>query len=462
MKSFLNLNILIFSIYVLVILSGIPYHLMLSNYINVLFFIIFQLFIVSLCFLFLYKRMLKPYSDFFNSLRSYIGDNYVFDDYSVFVDMKKSPDYILQKAIQYKKEQEEKQQQLLEQLKSSNTMLERSSKITDSIIKITSEILSSGEIDETLQVILDKAIEIIPNAQKGSILIYDGEVLRFRAVKGYDYNVYKDVSLKINELLQFNSTDFYQPCIVSNPESYNRDHMESKNYKIFKESKGFEMKSILSCAIVVDGNFYGIINLDNLEDPNAFTENDKPIIKHLSAQIGIALKNTLLIERILYLSRHDSLTAIYNRGYFEELLSKAYHQCKSDDSELTFVMFDLNNLKQTNDTYGHEAGDLMLKKFVKTVQGNISPDDTFARLGGDEFAAFFINKNKNEVERIIDKIKNDLDNNPFTYCGNVVGAISFGYGIATYPQDSLELDELLKIADREMYSDKKRAKNLYD
>ena len=88
--------------------------------------------------------MLKPYSDFFKSLRSYIGDNDLFKDFSAFVDIKKSPDYILQKAIQYQKEQEEKQQQLLEQLKNSNTMLERSSKITDSIMKITSEILSSG------------------------------------------------------------------------------------------------------------------------------------------------------------------------------------------------------------------------------------------------------------------------------------------------------------------------------
>lgn len=453
---------LVFNILLMVILMGIPYHLMLSNYINIWFFIIFQLFIVSLCFIFLYKRMLKPYSDFFKSLRSYIGDNDLFKDFSAFVDIKKSPDYILQKAIQYQKEQEEKQQQLLEQLKNSNTMLERSSKITDSIMKITSEILSSGEIDETLQVILDKAIEIIPNAQKGSILIYDGEVLRFRAVKGYDYNVFKDITLKINELLQFNSTDFYQPCIVSNPESYNRNHMDYKNYKIFKESKGFEMKSILSCAIVVDGDFYGIINLDNLEDPNAFTENDKPIIKHLSAQIGIALKNTMLIERILYLSRHDSLTGVYNQGYYEELLTKAYYQCKSDGNELTIVMFDLNDLKQTNDTYGHEAGDLMLKKFVRGVQGNLAPDDVFARLGGDEFAAFFINKSKDEVEKIIQKIKTDLNNSPFTYCGKVVGVITFGYGFAVFPTDALDLYELLKIADREMYNDKKRTKNLYD
>lgn len=126
MKSFLHLHMLVFNILLMVILMGIPYHLMLSNYINIWFFIIFQLFIVSLCFIFLYKRMLKPYSDFFKSLRSYIGDNDLFKDFSAFVDIKKSPDYILQKAIQYQKEQEEKQQQLLEQLKNSNTMLERS------------------------------------------------------------------------------------------------------------------------------------------------------------------------------------------------------------------------------------------------------------------------------------------------------------------------------------------------
>ena len=63
------------------------------------------------------------------------------------------------------------QKDLMEKLKNTNILLERSNKITDSIMQITSEILSSGEIDKVIQTTLDKAIEIIPNAQKGSILI---------------------------------------------------------------------------------------------------------------------------------------------------------------------------------------------------------------------------------------------------------------------------------------------------
>lgn len=62
----------------------------------------------------------------------------------------------------------------------------------------------------------------------------------------------------------------------------------------------------------------GIINLDNMEDIKAFSREDKPLIKHLSNQIGIALKNAKLIEKILFLSRHDSLTGIYNSRQMDQ------------------------------------------------------------------------------------------------------------------------------------------------
>ena len=79
-----------------------------------------------------------------------------------------------------------KQKELMKSLRNCNLLLKRNSMITDSIMKITSEVLSSGEIDFILHTILEKAIEIIPIAQKGSILIYDGNVLHFNATRGYD------------------------------------------------------------------------------------------------------------------------------------------------------------------------------------------------------------------------------------------------------------------------------------
>lgn len=460
MKTMLKRHNAIFYLILLIILSAIPYYVLLRNHINVWSFVILQFSAAVLWLFYLQKWILHPYLDFVNTLKSYICENSSIMSCTSEADAEKYPGYTLKEIIRHQHEQEKHHQQLLEQLRSSNILLERNNKITDSIMQITSEVLSSGEINETLQVILDKAIEIIPNAQKGSILIYDGKDLHYRAVRGYDFEVLKKLRLSIKEIFQYDSMDFYQPCIISNPESFNRKHLDSGKYEILKEGKGFELKSILSCAILVDGEFYGVINLDNEEDSCAFTDEDKPLIKHLSAQIGIALKNTMLIERILYLSRHDSLTGIYNRSYCEDLLTRFYHQCKSDGSKFSLLIFDINELKHTNDTYGHEAGDLLLKAFVNGVHSNIGANDIFARFGGDEFAVIFINKDSDDVEKVIGKIKAGFEHTPFTYCGSTIANITFGYGIAVFPNDAVDLDGLLRLADWRMYEDKKKSKNL--
>lgn len=349
-------------------------------------------------------------------------------------------------------------QALLRKLKNNNVLLERNCKITDAIMQITSEILSSGEINEVLQTILDKAIEIIPNAQKGSILIYNNGYLEYRAVHGYDFEVLKHLRLGIEDLFQYNSRDFYEPCIINNPESYNKKRMESSKFELLREGKGFEPKSVLSCAIQVDNEFYGIINLDNTETENAFSNKDKPLIKHLATQMGIALKNARLIEKILYLSRHDSLTGIYNRCYFEEVLIHTYMQAMSSESVFSLAVIDINDLKKTNDTYGHEAGDLLLKRFAACVRNFLDKDDIFARHGGDEFVIVFAGQSRVQAEAVIESIRNEFLRSPFNYCGKQVTHISFGCGIAEFPTEASELDKLIRLADAKMYKNKRKLK----
>lgn len=349
-------------------------------------------------------------------------------------------------------------QALLEKLRNNNILLERNSKITDAIMQITSEILSSGEINEVLQTILDKAIEIIPNAQKGSILIYNGSYLEYRATHGYDYEVLKHLRLNIEDVFQYDSRDFYEPCIVNNAESYNKERLENDKFELLRKGKGFEFRSCLSCAIQVDNEFYGIINLDSTEDINAFSDADKPLIKHLATQTGIALKNARLIEKILYLSRHDSLTGIYNRCYFEEVLMRTFQQSKASASVFSLAILDINELKKTNDTYGHEAGDLLLRKFVQVVKECLTSEDIFARYGGDEFAIIFIDKSRIHAREIIRNIKRVFLKAPFTYCGKKIMHINFGCGITEFPSEASELEELRKLADAKMYKNKRKSK----
>lgn len=365
---------------------------------------------------------------------------------------------IIKIIVDYQNKQQKEHQQLLDKLTQSNTLLQRNNKITDSIMQITSEILASGEIDRIMQTILDKAIEIIPNAQKGSILIYNGCDLEFRATHGYAPEDLKDVTLEIEELFQYSLPDFYEPCIVNDPESFNKKHMSGDKFESLQKNEVFDLKSVLSCAIQIDNEFYGVINLDITEGTELFNKEDMPLIKHLAAQIGIALKNAGLIEKIFHLSKHDSMTGIYNRCSFEEQLMRIYQQSKTSGQVFTLILLDINDLKKVNDTYGHEAGDLLLKIFSKVVSNGIENDDIFARYGGDEFALIFPDKSIEHAEAKMKAIMSVFSKSPLMYCGKRISNISFSFGMTEFPSDTNDFNELIKLSDARMYKNKEETK----
>lgn len=456
--SYKKRNILFLAFIILLLLSTHIYYQFLYAYIGLWFIIAVDFFSIALWLYLMRKWRLEAQRGFSAAIK----DSSLSVNFQGELGSLTSPDIfstdIINKFISYQHNQEKKQEALLEKLKSNNMLLERNIKITDCIMDITSEILSSGEIDVVLQTILDKAIEIIPNAQKGSILLYNGSYLEFSASHGYDFEVLKNLKFTIKELFQYNSKDFYEPCIVNNPESFNKKRLEGDKFTMLREGRGLELKSILSCAIRADNEFYGIINLDNTEDKHSFSKEDKPLIKHLATQIGIALKNARLIEKILYLSRHDSLTGIYNRCYFEEQLMRIFQQYKGSGTVFSLAILDINDLKKINDTYGHESGDLLLKRFVQGLKECISNDDIFARYGGDEFAIIFTGKNRAQVEETIENAKSLFSHTTFMYCGKKVATISFEYGITEFPEETAEYEELVRLADARMYKEKKKRK----
>jgi c-di-GMP phosphodiesterase len=457
-SSYKKRNIMFLFFILLLVFGNHLYYQFFSAFIGVWFIIAAELLLVALWILLIRKRLLEAQKGFAEAIK---GSSFP-TDYAAKLSKSVSPDIfstdMITRLVSYQNSQEKKQQALLEKLSNNNILLERNSKITDSIMHITSKVLSSGEIDEVLQSILDKAIELIPNAQKGSILIYNGSHLEFRASHGYDFEVLKHLKFNLEEIFQYDSEDFYKPCIINNPENFNKERLEGDKFNMLREGRGFELKSILSCAIQVDNDFYGIINLDNTEDKHAFSKEDKPLIQHLATQIGIALKNARLIEKILYLSRHDSLTGIYNRCYFEELLMRIFQLYKTSKDVFSLAILDINDLKKINDTYGHEAGDLLLRRFVQIMKECLTKDDIFARYGGDEFAIIFTDKNRTQVEEAIKNAKSNFADAPLTYCGKEIAVISFECGVTEFPAETSEYEELVKLADAMMYKDKRKRK----
>ncbi|MDD2217728.1 MAG: diguanylate cyclase [Eubacteriales bacterium] len=151
-------------------------------------------------------------------------------------------------------------------------------------------------------------------------------------------------------------------------------------------------------------------------------------------------------EEILYLSRHDQLTGIYNRHFFEE-------EVKRLDTEpylpLSLAMFDINGLKLTNDAFGHRVGDELLQIVAQTIKNTCREGDVVSRIGGDEFIVLLPRTSYREAEAIIKRVYLEFEQAVFN---NIVISVSVGWGT----KNSLEQNimEIYAKAEESMYRKK--------
>jgi len=199
---------------------------------------------------------------------------------------------------------------------------------------------------------------------------------------------------------------------------------------------------------------YGFINLDNLEDFEAFNDQDKLYIKHLASQIEIALNNQLLVDEIYTLSKTDALTGVHSRKHHERLIKNIYNEALEKKKVFSIAVMDVNYLKKINDTYGHMVGDQYLVHFTEIINENLKPNDILSRTGGDEFVIIFPELELHQSLERIKEIRKRLSEKPFVF-EDLAHIVDFGCGIASYPKDKDELIGLMRIADKRMYDDKR-------
>lgn len=163
-----------------------------------------------------------------------------------------------------------------------------------------------------------------------------------------------------------------------------------------------------------------------------------------------------LTEKLENLAITDPLTGIFNRRYFQEILTKEIAKNSLKKVPLSIAIGDLDNFKKINDTYGHLEGDKALKMVVEIIKNNIRSSDIIARFGGEEFIILFPQTEKEEACKITERIRQAIENETKKIYDL---PLTISFGIATYPEDGTTHEELLKRADRALYEAKKRGKN---
>lgn len=325
--------------------------------------------------------------------------------------------------------------------------LERATKLRTLMLEVTQSIFIADSIEEIFDLSLGNSIKALEKSNYGTIMVKNG--MFFRPVS---YIGFKDDILNFNLLCEDSflarNTDNKMDRFVR----INEEQLGTQtNYKTEDEEKK-KIRSTLTGPIYIEGELYGIINIDSFEN-NAFDDYDIQTMEFIRNNIEIAITNHKLYQEKLILSRFDNLTGLYNRHYFEEQFEIIRKRALRYNESFSVVIFDIDRFKSINDQFGHFIGDQVLKYIANKLLENQRESDIMARFGGDEFIGVLYGSNNQELYNKYSAL-NELLNNKQLIIDGLNIPCSFSFGISQYPNNGVTLDELVKFADFEMYKNK--------
>lgn len=302
--------------------------------------------------------------------------------------------------------------------------------------------------------ILNAAIEAIPGASMGSILLIKNDKMMFETAVGFDFDVLELIELDLEDVAIYRMTDgkMDQAVIVKDIVDTNPGKMDPSKLDMLQQGGSAKIHSSITAPIRIDGEVIGCLSLDSPKS-NQFQVKDLEVLEIFAYEAGKFVQLYQALEKNVIMSRYDELTETYSRAY----CNKLFKDLVSNHKPFILISVDLNNLKEVNDLFGHDIGDRLIKNFVKQMRLFLQKDVIFARYGGDEFLLIFPGYTKTEAQVVVDDAATFFHNQGSIDTSLPI-SVSFSYGMVEYPLEATDYDELLKIADRRMYEEKRRYK----
>lgn len=205
----------------------------------------------------------------------------------------------------------------------------------------------------------------------------------------------------------------------------------------------------------------GVVIADNIFTKRPISQDDLRMFIMLANQAGLAIENSQLYEQAIIRGHSDSLTGLWNHGYFHHLLHTEIEKAKINKTTLSLIMLDMDNFKIYNDNLGHQAGDKMLKELADLISDYSRKLDWVARYGGEEFAIILPQTNKKEAMVIGERLRQVIDKHPFAQEEILPNKkLTASLGISTFPDDAAMTSALITTADQRLYKAKSKGKNI--
>lgn len=187
-------------------------------------------------------------------------------------------------------------------------------------------------------------------------------------------------------------------------------------------------------------------------------EADKEKFGILAQQFLIGLRRALLYQKVQGVTITDTLTSVYCRRYFLERFSEELKRSKKNKLSLTFLMIDIDNFKQFNDRYGHLVGDAILRQVSKTISLAVRQIDFIGRYGGEEICVVLAETSKEQANFAAERIREAISLEVIKVYDEEL-KVTVSIGVSTFPDNALNMQNLIEMADQALYLAKETGKN---
>jgi len=216
-----------------------------------------------------------------------------------------------------------------------------------------------------------------------------------------------------------------------------------------------DIRSEIIIPLVSAGRPIGVLAVSH-RVPHAFSQRDLTLMQAVGAQIAAAIDVAELHERLKRAANTDALTGLHNYRYFYDRLEEEIARAARREQSLAVAFFDLDKLKMVNDTYGHLAGNEVLRTLGRSIGAQVRTEDVPARYGGDEFAIVMPDTPREEAEKVVARLMEVLEKADVELQdGRRIRMPELSWGIASYPLDGRSARELVDNADTRAYARKR-------
>ena len=310
--------------------------------------------------------------------------------------------------------------------------------------EMTSLLQSCSDIAESLEVIQQFASRLFPTG--------GGVLYLFRESRN-------QLSAALNWGEPAHSKEIFQPedCwALRRGEPHKLDHAQ---HSLACSHMEHAMHIVSLCVpVMAKGNVLGILYLQRQPD-NPVSEVEYRLAATMSSQIALALSNIKLRDTLRELSVRDPLTGLFNRRYMEESLQREIATAKRKERQRGLAMLDIDHFKKFNDTFGHDAGDLLLREVGQLLMQRSRTGDIACRFGGEEFVMIYPEVSPEVVINLAEELRQAIQNMQIQHFGRSLGQVTASLGLAFFPEHGSTTDGLLRAADKALYAAKGAGRN---